>query len=291
MHPSDDANRDAAENKQRSGSAYRQPGNEAKSSRALWTFILCATVMIIGAGTSYGAWYFMRQSALFALRAIETSGHDKTSREEVLGYMNLAGNAAEGDNIFTMDIDMLRTSIMRHPWVKDVSVQRIVPGTLAVTITEHKAAAVVALGSLYYVDEQAEPFSRARVTDIGDLPVLTGLDASLYEENQATWARMVKLGIAFAEAAKRGGLVVGEVQLDPALGVIAHLQPSGTTASFGSTDFDGKVQRLKDVRALLAERGQQAETYLLDNPRRADAVVARLTKSIDSKRGTVPGAR
>jgi hypothetical protein len=81
------------------------------------------------------------------------------------------------------------------------------------------------------------------------------------------------------------------VQLDPALGVIAHLQPSGTTASFGSTDFDGKVQRLKDVRALLAERGQQADTYLLDNPRRADAVVARLTKSIDSKRGTVPGAR
>ncbi|MCC6810063.1 MAG: FtsQ-type POTRA domain-containing protein [Deltaproteobacteria bacterium] len=260
----------------------------------MWTTVLCASVMLIGAVTSYIAWHFMRQSALFELQAIESEGHKRTSHEEIVRYMSpnyAAAGASAGENIFTIDIDMLRASILRHPWVKDAEVQRIVPGTLAVRIVEHEARAVVALGALYYVDEDGEPFSRASVQEIGDLPVLSGLDAALYEEDRVTWARFIKLGVAFAEAAKKGTLAVGEIQLDPALGVVAHLLPSGTTASFGTGDFAAKVQRLKDVRALLAQRGQSADSYLLDNPRRPDAVVARLSGQKAQKSPLIVSAR
>lgn len=253
---------------------------ETEGSRATWMWILCATVMIVGAGSSYAAWYFLRQSSLFALQAIETEGHARSTHEEILKYMSMSEVTAQNaENIFLIDLDMVRASILRHPWIKDAEVHRIVPGTLAVKVTEHTPYAVVALGALYYVDDEATPFSRAAVSDLGELPVLTGLDASLYETDRTTWTRLVKTGVAFAEAAKKSGLVVGEVQLDTALGVIAHLSPSGTTATFGTADFDAKIARLKDVRALLAERGQAAESYSLDNPRRPDAVVARLVQA------------
>jgi cell division protein FtsQ len=262
--------------KERAGMRRRMDMTSDETQKSTtWMWLLVAAVMVLGAGTSYAAWHLMRQSSLFALRAIESEGHVRSTRQEIVRYLSDV-SAAQGENIFTLDIDMLRASVLRHPWIKDVQVRRIVPGTLAVSVTEHEPYAVVALGSLYYVDRDAEPFARAAVNDLGELPVLTGLEASLYEDDRPSWQRLVHLGVQFNDAAKKNGLVVGEIQLDPAHGVIAHLLPSGTTATFGTGDFDLKIARLRDVRALLAERGQVAESYLLDNPRRPDAVVARL---------------
>jgi len=238
----------------------------------LMVWLLCASLIAISAATSYMGYVYFNESPRFRLTHVEITGNDRATHEEIMRYLALQPD----DNVFSIDLDMVRESLSRHPWIAEVEIRRVVPDTLMVAINEHVPVAIVAMSKLYYLNEAGEPFSLVQLADAPELPMLTGLDATFYEQNREQWNKLVKLGIAFYESAKRANLSIADVELDPSAGVVAHLSPAGTTAHMGTGDFDAKIRRLRDVRALLVERGQSADAFLLDNPRHPDAVVARL---------------
>lgn len=231
---------------------------------------------LIAAGTvgTYWASLTMQTTQAFALEEVRLTGHARASRDELLRYLDVA----LGENIFASSLDVLRNNLLRHPWVKEVAVRRVVPNALEVDIVEYVPAGIVALGGLYYVDAEGVPFSRVVVEEAEDFPVMTGLDADLFEHDRKEWSRLVQMGLQFADSAKRGNLTLGGIQLDDTLGVTAHLLPSGTTAALGVDDFDSKIRKLREVRTLLGQRGQQADAYFLDNARHPDRVVARIAR-------------
>ncbi len=263
--------------------------NDTARSNAtrLMVWLLCASLIAVGAATSYVGWSYLNESPRFRLTHVEISGNERASHEEIVRHLALGTE----DNIFALDLDVARESLSRHPWIAEVEIRRVIPDTLVVRVREHVPVAIVALSKLYYLNEAREPFSRVVWEEAPELPLLTGLDAALYEMDRARWNALVDLGLELSAAAKRAALPTAEIQLDPSSGVIAHLLPAGTTAHMGQGDFDAKIRRLKDVRALLVERGQHADTFLLDNPRHPDAVVARLNAQPLEKSGAFVGVR
>jgi POTRA domain, FtsQ-type len=261
--------------------------NEARSNASrLMVWLLCASLIAVGGAASYTGYVFFNNSERFALSHIELHGNERASRDEILRYLALT----QDDNVFSIDLDVLRESLRRHPWIADVSIRRVVPDTLIIDVKEQVPVAIVALSKvsaskLYYINESFEPFSRVYLQDAPDLPMLTGLDMSLFDQRRERWNELTALGISFYAAAKRAGFALAEIELDESIGVIAHLLPAGTTAHMGKDDFDTKIRRLRDVRALLEERGQSADSFLLDNPRHKDAIVARLNPSADKRAG------
>lgn len=217
----------------------------------------------------------------------DVNGSTHTSREELLRYLSVQ----PGDNLVSLGLDSLRSNILRHPWVKTASLRRELPSTLHVEITEHEARGVVSLGSLYLVDDDGEVFARAGSDATHEFSVITGPTREMYEQDRGEWNRLLSLAFSFADAAKELELSLGEVHVDDTLGITAYLLPSGVPAAFGQGDFLGKIERLKKTRSLLQRDGQQVESYLLDNERHPEWVVARVTKANENRNATLTAAR
>lgn len=217
-----------------------------------------------------------RSSELFALSQVHVEGNERASREELMRYLNVQ----PGDNLVGLPLEALRANVLRHPWIKTAGLRRELPRKLVLEVTEHEARGMVALPALYLVDDDGEVFARATPDAAAEHVAITGLSTELYEHDRAEWNRLLSLAFSFVDAARESELTLGEVHVDDALGVTAYLLPNGVPASFGYGDFLGKITRLKKTRALLLRDGQHVESFLLDNERHPEWVVARVTKPV-----------
>jgi cell division protein FtsQ len=250
-----------------------------RAPRTPWWKIVafCAAALSTAAGAFVGVVYgadWLTTSDAFALSDVRVSGNAQASREEILRYLNVA----PGENTLTLNLEVLKANLLRHPWIKSVEISRALPDALVVNITEHRAAGVVALGSLYLVDEDGDVFSRASAAELATFPTITGLSRELFDQDPSEWHRLLGLALSFQGAAHETQVAVGEVHVDDTLGISAQLVPGGVPASFGSGDYYGKLRRLQKTRALLVQQGKSVDAYLLDNQRHPNWVVARVSK-------------
>ncbi|HEU0219796.1 MAG TPA: cell division protein FtsQ/DivIB [Gallionella sp.] len=103
----------------------------------------------------YGAVYYtVHLPGLFPLRSVHLgAAPQRVVAEKVLA---VARNEVRG-NLFTVDIERLRQSLERLPWVRSVTVRREFPDRLAVQLEEHQALARWNNSAL--VNMQGEVFS------------------------------------------------------------------------------------------------------------------------------------
>ncbi|CAG7599340.1 cell division protein FtsQ/DivIB [Candidatus Vallotia tarda] len=112
-----------------------------------------------------GLWLVKRPS--FALRALLISGdinhiNQTIVRESVLG--NLRGN------FITLDLDQVRIAFEQIPWIHHVSVRRVWPNKLRVTLKEYKPLGVWNKNQLVSVNGEVFNANQAG----SELPVFTG---------------------------------------------------------------------------------------------------------------------
>ena len=103
----------------------------------------------------YGAVYYMvHLPGLFPLHSVHLSAApQRVVAQEVLA---VARNEVNG-NFFTVDIERLRQSLEKLPWVRSVTIRREFPDRLAVQLEEHRALARWNNSAL--VNMQGEVFS------------------------------------------------------------------------------------------------------------------------------------
>ncbi|HWM41495.1 MAG TPA: cell division protein FtsQ/DivIB [Burkholderiales bacterium] len=107
--------------------------------------VLGALVGLLMLGACFGALYWLLLPGHFPITRLELTGNLKHSNkaeiEAALPRVSgkAAGNAA--GNFFAADLAALRAGIERLPWVRRVSVRRVWPGRIEVSIEEHVALA------------------------------------------------------------------------------------------------------------------------------------------------------
>ena len=70
---------------------------------------------------------------IFILEKIFITGNKKTSKKDILDILPAPGN----DNLFNLKLAKIKTNLLSFPWVKNVEVRRILPGTLYLRIFEY----------------------------------------------------------------------------------------------------------------------------------------------------------
>ncbi len=102
----------------------------------------------------YGAAYYaVRLPGLFPLQSVHLSAApQRVAAAEVLRVVR---NETNG-NFFTADIDRVRQSLEKLPWVRNVSIRREFPHRLAVRLEEHQALA--RWNNVALVNQQGEVF-------------------------------------------------------------------------------------------------------------------------------------
>ncbi len=108
--------------------------------------------LIIVAGVSIALLYGYRSlttGAYFSLKTIEIQGNSRLSSREVLEITGLDTDV----NTLALSIDEVGAALEACPWVREVSVKRVLPDTLVVGIKEKEPAFwVLSKGTLYYAD-------------------------------------------------------------------------------------------------------------------------------------------
>jgi cell division protein FtsQ len=192
----------------------------------------------------------------FNLRDVEVVGNSRLSRAEVIE----ASAVESGINLLTVDLGAIAARLRRHPWVRSASVYRRFPGQIILEIEERTPRAILAAKKLYYVDEQAEFFTRLLPGDPVHLPLFTGVTDEDIALSSPEIKELLRCGLGLIDVLDRGscGLDASEVsqfRLHMANGLSLYTR-SGQVIILGRSDFAQKMERYGRLKKFLTQRGE-----------------------------------
>lgn len=96
----------------------------------------------------------------FNVKKILVLNNDRVSQKEIIKLSKVK----KGNVLMDYDIFEIKNNLEQHPWIKDVSVQRILPDTLKISVVENKPIAILKDSRHHYlVNECGERLEK--VTD------------------------------------------------------------------------------------------------------------------------------
>ncbi|HYZ89176.1 MAG TPA: FtsQ-type POTRA domain-containing protein [Myxococcales bacterium] len=239
-----------------------------------------AAAVLLSAALSVGAWEAFRWSTttpFFALRDVKFTGLAHAAERDLLARSGLQ----IGANLMSLDLAAAARGIETHPWVASARLSRSFPGTVLAEIVEHRAAAQVQLGGLYLLDDEGRVFKRVEAGDAADVPLVTGVSREAWLRDKGAAQLRLYSALHLLEAWRAEGLsaaALEEVRVEDDGGFTAFArEPSGLQeVRLGSRDLPLQLQRLTQLRAALARRGEHAARIELDNQARPEWVSAQL---------------
>jgi len=195
--------------------------------------------------------------------------------------MSTTAGFAIGNNIFSIDLEAASRRLLQDPWVATADVERQLPSTLTITVTEREAGAVVAVDAdLYLCTPDGELFKKLEADDPIGLVVITGMTASLISDDRKLAVSRVRSALELVGQYESQGLAtqypVQEVRIadDGALRLVVGRE--AVTLEMGRAPYRTKVQRA--ARVLREVRKQKADPSLvfLDNEAHPERVVVRM---------------
>lgn len=145
---------------------------------------LVATIAVLG----FWAWRQTQSDERFAVRTIQVEGFVNTPRVAV----DAITKQYEGLNLFQIDLQRVERDLGGLAWVRRIDIEKKLPDTLRIRITERSPIALARNGELLrYVDEEGAPFAELSPS-VGDddLPVVSDAEG---EELKRTVALLQSL--------------------------------------------------------------------------------------------------
>ena len=110
----------------------------------------------------------------FAIEDVRVSGNRETSEIDILERIGLDGTTS----LMALDVKEARAKIAELPWVEDVSVRKIYPGTIEIALKEREAFAIWQHGSdLALIERNGSVIAPLRDNKFSILPLFVGRDA------------------------------------------------------------------------------------------------------------------
>jgi hypothetical protein len=104
----------------------------------------------------------------FRITDLVVEGNREVSTPTIIKSLELPGRAS----IFEIDLRDLSARILRNPWIKTASVNRRLPGTLLIRVSERRPLAIVVTDRGYLVGEDGVVLKEARPEGTSRLPLL-----------------------------------------------------------------------------------------------------------------------
>ncbi len=163
-----------------------QPVDRERVWNFLKTFVLVlakASLAAICAYWIYMGYLYLTTSPQFAVTDVKFSGNRKLDENQ----LREAAGPLTGKNIFLLNLEEISRNLTGHPWIQDVSVQRMFPRGLAINVRERVPFARIKLDRVYVMDNFGVLISNDGPEYKG-LPMITGAvkDSPQLGQNAAT---------------------------------------------------------------------------------------------------------
>ena len=231
----------------------------ARRSRFLqFTWVKAARAAVLLAVGLYGAYRvtaLVLNAQALTITRISVSGNSRMSRGEVVALLD----GLRGTNMVTADLESWRQKLLGSPWVAEAAIRRVLPGTVAVAISERQPMGIGRVGNdLYLIDDRGGIIDQFGPNYAEfDLPIIDGLAAPprdngpLIDEGRAGFAAHVLASLqAHPNLAKR----VSELDVRDARDAVLLLKGDTTLVRLGNEQFAERLQSYLDLAPALRER-------------------------------------
>lgn len=228
-------------------------GTRLQTALGVFSTVLIILIILLFVGAvSLGLVYVyssLVSGDYFALKTLEIQGNSRLSSREILEIADLS----EGGNTLALSLDAVEDSLARHPWVSEVSVKRVLPGTLIIAIQEKNPVFwVLYEGALYYADARGGLIA----------PVIPGKFASLPTLEVEPGAEDTALILPdLVRSLQESGLplnmgAISQIRLSAARGVELYVEDTRLKISIGLEEWTPNLRRLGKTLADLARRDE-----------------------------------
>lgn len=253
------------------------PARAERLVRGLWTALGTVVVVGIGAVATWGARHYIQTSPRFAIEAVEVSG----ARHRTAAELETEAGLVKGQNVFSVDLDASRDRLLADPWIREASVARKLPSSIALRVTEHEAAALVVAGAdTYLATRDGELFKRLEPGDPTDLDVVTGLSVDMLAADRdgavAVIRRALDLAAEYTHSALAARSPLQEIHVESNGEMTLVIGKSTVALHMGGAPYRKKIEHAIRVLSELDRRGAKADEIMLDDDARPDRVVVRM---------------
>lgn len=208
---------------------------------------VAAVAAVVGWGVP-AALRHARAHPYFALGRVEIHHRGHLSEEAIRAATGLR----EGMSIWDVDVDVVRRSVERLPWVRSARVTRRLPARVTVRLREYRPAAIVHLEGteppLRYVATNGRIFAPVADVDGRDLPYITGIDATRVAAGTAVHEIRAAMQALHVAARHRGAIgSVSEVHVDADRGLTVMPVRPTIAIELGWGEVEAALAHVADV--------------------------------------------
>ena len=214
-----------------------------------------AVLLALGLYGAYRVTALVLNAQALTITRISVSGNSRMSRGEVVALLD----GLRGTSMVTADLESWREKLLGSPWVAEAAIRRVLPGTVAVAISERQPMGIGRVGNdLYLIDDRGGIIDQFGPNYAEfDLPIIDGLAAPprdngpLIDEVRAGFAAHVLASLqAHPNLAKR----VSELDVRDARDAVLLLKGDTTLVRLGNEQFAERLQSYLDLAPALRER-------------------------------------
>lgn len=196
----------------------------------------------------------MLASDLFRVDNIQVVGAERLSKDTVKALSDIQ----PGVSTFALDLALISRKIEENAWIRQARIERIFPRQLNIVVTERQPLAIINLGYLYYLDENAEVFKVLGAKDGLDFPVISGFDRETLLQDPASGQSQLETIVALIENLNQRQIFnlaqVSEIHRDEKGELTLFTLVGGVRIKLGGNQFSAKLDRLEKVYPRLKSR-------------------------------------
>ena len=212
----------------------------------------------------------VRRSALFSVRTVRVEGNHHLTAERIRALSGIA----LGQSVFEVSPAEAQARLEQSPWVAQADVERRLPNTFVVQLTEHRPVLLLSLDQPYLVADDGMVFKQAGVDDPVDLPVLTGVDRARFTAERAYRTSVIADALGLLGDYRGSGLSaaepVDEVHVESTGGLSIYIGSDAMFVRLGRPPFLTKLRRLRTLLQHFASSDRRPAYVYLDSPSRPD---------------------
>lgn len=205
-------------------------GKTDNENNSLFTEFIFASLLIILLG--WGIYYFSLPTTL-PIKQVSIEGKFLHLSPASLKF--LIQNQIKG-NFFNIDVEQIRNSLLKEPWVYDVSVQRVWPGELRLIVKEQ--VALYKWNNQALMNSNGELFTPKNISEMNQLPILQG--------PTGTHLKVMKTYEAIKSTIPSKPIIIDALYLDKRRAWTMMINKN-IRINIGRLFFDERLSRLTDI--------------------------------------------
>lgn len=249
-----------------------------KTRKLIFGFI---SLVLLGGFLVAGANFW---KASLTVQRVLVHGNSVVQTNEILQFAHVG----DGARMYDLDLMKIQKDVLSHYFIKEVVVERDLPSTIRITITERTPIAMINPGELRYLDPDGVVLPHSISGELFDLPLISGLPTGVSPKVGSPLTHLdIQEALAILSTARLVNRemfhLISEVRLRNGGDIVLYTAEGSIPVLFGRGNAASKLVRLETFwNEVVRERGSHLVQYI--DVRFEDQVVVRWKEQLGTSK-------